>query len=146
MWNGILLSSLTHWGQVMHMCVSKIIIIGSDKGFSSGRGQATVWTNAGILLIGPLGIHFNEILIEINTFSFKKLHSKMSSAQWRLFGLSLNELRLNVNLPCFSVEEWFKIQIRMYIFMFPKNNWACKQLKYKFLYNVLIGLWNGWWT
>ena len=34
--------------------------------------QAITWTNAGILLIGPLGTNFSEILIRINTFSFKK--------------------------------------------------------------------------
>ena len=57
-----------------------------------GRRQASIWTNAGILLIGPLGINFNEILIEINTFSFKKMHLKMSSAKWRPFRLGLNVL------------------------------------------------------
>ena len=31
-----------------------------------------------ILLIGPLGTNFSEILIEIHTFSFKKMHLKMS--------------------------------------------------------------------
>ena len=76
-----------------HIFVSEIIIIGSDNGLSSGRRQAIIWTNAGILLIGPLGINFNEILIEINTFSFKEMHLKMSSAKWRLFRLALNVLR-----------------------------------------------------
>ena len=32
--------------------------------------------NAGILLIGPLGTNFSEILIEIHTFSLKKYFSK----------------------------------------------------------------------
>ena len=36
--------------------------------------QAIIWTDAGILLIGPLGTNFSEILIEIHTFSFKKKH------------------------------------------------------------------------
>ena len=36
--------------------------------------QAIIWTNAGILLIGPLGTNFSEILIKILTFSFKKLN------------------------------------------------------------------------
>ena len=30
--------------------------------------------------------------IEIHTFSLKKIHLKMSSTKWRLFGLGLNEL------------------------------------------------------
>ena len=44
----------------------------------AGLYQAIIWTNAGILLIGPLGTNFNEILIEIYLFSFKKMLLKMS--------------------------------------------------------------------
>ena len=72
---------LTHWDRVIHICISKLTIIGSDNGLSPGWCQAIIWTNAGILLIGPLGISFSEILIAIHTFSFKKMHLKMSSAQ-----------------------------------------------------------------
>ena len=53
---------LTHWGRVTHICVSKLTIIDSDNGLSPGRRQAIIWTNAGILLIGPLGTNFSEIL------------------------------------------------------------------------------------
>ena len=74
-------SLLTHWGRVTHICVGKLTIIGSDKGLSPGRRQAIIWTNAGILLIGPLGTNFSEILIEIQTFSFKKICLKMSSVK-----------------------------------------------------------------
>ena len=54
---------LTHWGRVMHICVSKQTIIGSDNGLSPDRRQAIIWTSAGILLIGPLGTNFGEIFI-----------------------------------------------------------------------------------
>ena len=64
--------SLTHWGRVMHICVSILTIIGSDNGLSPGRRQAIIWTNAGILFIGPLEPNLSEILNEIYTFSFKK--------------------------------------------------------------------------
>ena len=37
-----------------------------------GRRQAIIWTSAEILLIGPLGTNSSEILIGIQTFSFKK--------------------------------------------------------------------------
>ena len=40
------------------------------------RHQAVFWTNAGILLIWPLKINVSEILIEIITHSFKKMHLK----------------------------------------------------------------------
>ena len=83
---------LTHWGRVTHIGVSKLTIIGSDNGLSPGRRQAIIWTNAGILLIGPLGTNFNKIFIEIHTFSFKKIHLKMSSRKWRPFCLGLNVL------------------------------------------------------
>ena len=85
---------LTHWGRVTHICVSKLTTIGSDNGLSPGRRQAIIWTNAGILLIGPLGTDFSEILIEILTFSFKKMHLKLSSAKRRPFCLGLNVLRI----------------------------------------------------
>ena len=83
---------LTHWGRVTHTCVGKLTITGSDNGLLPGRRQAIIWTNAGILLIGPLGTNFNEILIAIETFSFKNMHLKISSAKWSSFCLSLNVL------------------------------------------------------
>ena len=83
---------LIHWGRVTHICVGKLTIIVSDNSLPPGRCQAIIWTNAGLLLIGPLGTNFSEILIEILTFSFKKLHLKVSSAKWHPFCLSLNVL------------------------------------------------------
>ena len=75
-----------------HICVSKQTIIGSDNGLSPGRRQAIIWTNAGQLLIGPSGTNFIQILIEILTFSFKKMPLKVSSAKRRPFCLGLNVL------------------------------------------------------
>ena len=71
---------------------SKIIIIGSDNGLSHGLRQAIIWTNVGILLVRPLGKNFSGNLIEINTFSFKKMHLKLLSAEGRLFCHGLNGL------------------------------------------------------
>ena len=87
----------THWDRVTHICVDNITIIGSDNGLSPGRRQAIIWTNAAILLIRPLGTNFSEILIGNQTFSFKKIHLKMSSAKWRPFCLGLNVLRWGNN-------------------------------------------------
>ena len=83
---------LTHWGRVTHICVSKLNLIGSDNGLSPSRRQAIIRTNAGILLIGTLRTNFAEILSEIRTFSFKKMHLKMSAGRWRPFCLGLNVL------------------------------------------------------
>ena len=84
---------LTHWGRVTHICVGKLTIIGSDTGLSPERRQAIIWTNGGLLLIGPLGTNFSEILIEIQTFSLKKIRLKMPSANCCSFRLGLNVLR-----------------------------------------------------
>ena len=70
-------------GRVAHLCVSKLPIIASDNGLSPGRRQAIIWTSAGILLTGPVGTNFSEILIAIVTFSFTKMCLKVSSAKWR---------------------------------------------------------------
>ena len=105
------IDDLTLWGQVMHICVSKLMmmmilfatkwkglreagltIIGSDNGLLPGQHQAIIWTNTGILLIGPLGTNFNEILIKIHTFSLTKIHLKMSYGKWQPFCQSLNVL------------------------------------------------------
>ena len=40
-------------------------IIGSDNGLVPGRHQAIIWTNAGMLLIWPLGTNFSGIFIKI---------------------------------------------------------------------------------
>ena len=70
--------------------MGKLTIIGSDNGLSPGQRQAIIWSNAGILLIGPFRINFSEILIEIDMLSFEEMHLKLSLAKWRSFCLVLD--------------------------------------------------------
>ena len=56
----------------MHICVGYVTIIGSYNGLSPSRHQAIIWTNDRLLLIGPLGTNFSEILIQILTFHSRK--------------------------------------------------------------------------
>ena len=60
----------------MQKCVGILTIIGSDNGFSPGRRNAVIWTNAGILLIRHLKTNLSEIPSEIQTFLFKKCDRK----------------------------------------------------------------------
>ena len=62
--------SLTYWGPVTHICVSRLTVTGSDNGLSPGRRQAIIWTNAGILLIRTLGTNFSEIPGKAHSFSY----------------------------------------------------------------------------
>ena len=66
------------------LCVGNLTTISSDNGLASGRRQAIICTNAGILLNGLMGTDLSEIFIEIHIFLFKKMHLKMS-ATWRPF-------------------------------------------------------------
>ena len=84
---------LPHWSRVTHIYVGKLTIIGSDNGLSPARRLVIIWTNAAILLIRPSKTNFNEILIEIDVFSFRKINLKMSSGKWRPFCLGLNILK-----------------------------------------------------
>ena len=107
-WSALIVCHLlTHWGRVTHICVSKPTIIGSDNGLSPKRRQAIIWTNAGILLIGPLGTNFSENSIEILTFSFMKIRLKVSSAKWRPFCLGLNMLSKSCELGHHPLNQSF---------------------------------------
>ena len=85
--------TLTHWGRVMHICIGNLTIIGSDNDFIAWLAPSQ-YLNGGsrILLIVHLGTNFSEILIRNQTFSYKKMRSKVSSAKWWPFCLGLNVL------------------------------------------------------
>ena len=75
------------------------VVRGHNNSLSPDRRQAIISTNAGILLIGPFRSNFREILIEIQTFSFRKYRLNVSSAKWRAFCLGLNELNRLIPPP-----------------------------------------------
>ena len=108
-----------------HICLSILNTIGSDNVFPPDRRQAIIWTNAGILLIGPVGTNFSEILIEILIFSIKKMRLNVSSAKMWQFRLGLNVLmtygcqfyKFHVTcLLCFINIEWVR-----WWFLFPAS-------------------------
>ena len=53
-----------------------MMIISSDSGLSPDQCQPIIWTNDGLLLIGPLETNSNEICIKMLQFSFKEMHFK----------------------------------------------------------------------
>ena len=65
-----------HSGQVTHICVGNLTIIGSGNGLSTGRRKAIIWAPDGILSIAPVGTK----------------RSKVLSAKWRPLCLSRNVL------------------------------------------------------
>ena len=102
---------LTHWGRLMHICIADLTIIDSDNGLLPGRRQAIIWTNAGMLSIGPLGTNFSAILIRILTFSFKKMCVKVLSEKWWSFSLGLNVLSLAINV--YFSKQFSKLKVNL---------------------------------
>ena len=98
------LALLTHWGQVVHTCVSKPTIIGRDNGLSPGRRQAIIWTNTGIMLIVSVGTNSGEILIKILTVSLKKKRFKRVVCE-------VVTILTTLSVPC--VHEWWVFWTRL---------------------------------
>ena len=81
--------SLTHWGQVMHICVGIPAIIGSENGLSVPSHYLNqCWHIVNWTLT-------NKLLVKIQTFPFKKIHLKMSFGKLQPFFLGLNVLMVS---------------------------------------------------
>ena len=72
---------LTHLGRMTHICVGDLIIIVSNNGLAPGRRQSITWTNAGLLSMWLIKTNSSEIWVGILSFSFYKMHLKISSAK-----------------------------------------------------------------
>ena len=156
------LNVLTHWGQVTHICVSKLTTISSDNGLLPGRGPAIIWTNAGILLIGLLGTSGSDMLIKIQTFSLKKIRLKMLFAKccpnvvsacwcpgfchWQAISRAVvlqYEMEIFMKcwcflLICFSIEKLCKIQMHIYISTRKQVLWCMWYLLSIPMYSLLL--------
>ena len=82
----------------------------SDNGWLPSRRQDIIWTNDDLLLIRPSRTSFSEILIEIQIFSLKKIHLKMSSAKWQPYCLGLSVLMrpYPLHLPDYVRWWWWR--------------------------------------
>ena len=70
------------------------VSIGLGNGLSPVQCQAIMWTNAGLLSVRPLGTNLSEIQMERLSFSFTKMHLKISSVKWQPFCQGEDELIL----------------------------------------------------
>ena len=80
-------NGLTHWGWVMHICISKLTIIGSDNGLLPGWCKAIIWTIARILLLGPLGTNISEIFNQ-NSYIFIQ-ENAFENVVWKMAAILL---------------------------------------------------------
>ena len=93
-------SYLTHWGWVMHILISKLTIISLDNGLSPGRRQAIIWTNVGILLIGPFQWNLNQNLyIFIQENAFENVIRKLRAILYQLQCVNKSIQLLHIDVP-----------------------------------------------
>ena len=95
--------SYTFWQYIINIVLRRITLCINNC--TSGQSFFS-----GILLIWPLRTKFNEMLIEIQTFSFKKMHWKMSSGKWRVFVsasmCSLKFIYIFIQENAFEIVVW----------------------------------------
>ena len=96
-----------------HIC-SNLTSIAADNGLILNRRQAIIWTNAGILLIGPCATNFIEILIEIPAFKNFVCEMAVILSRPRCFNCFCMDRSLSFvwkNLLChLMVAKWEKLQ------------------------------------
>ena len=147
---GVVWKPITHWGRVAPVCNSKLTIIGSDNDLSPG----IIWTNVGIVLIAPSETYFSEILSEIYTFSFKKVHLKMSSGKCRPFYLGLSSLKLLLSsffntrtstLTVYSL-KWCNTNRNLSVPKYEQSNDCANEKKLKHMENKSHEFSKTWWN
>ena len=94
--------------------------IGSGNGLSLVWHLAITWTNPGLLSNGFLGTNFREVQIGILSFSFRKMHLKLSSA--KMAAILSRERWDNHNWVAFLGSSWYVISHLIIISMHEKNN------------------------
>ena len=74
-------SKLIYQGHVKHILVVNQVTIDLDNCLSPIQHQAIIWTNGGVLLIGPTGINFIDISIKFHTkqVSYNIMNLRMST-------------------------------------------------------------------
>ena len=95
---------LTHWGIVTDICVSRLTIIGSDNGLAPSRPPSHYLNQCWLIANWTPGNKFQWIWIEILSFSFKKMHLQMLSAQMAAI-LSRGKW-VNCNMLRYGLVSW----------------------------------------
>ena len=81
-------NSLRPTDRVTHICDSKLTSTGSVSGLSTGWFEAIIWTDAGLLWIGPLWTNFSDILIIFFLFLFVLKHTRREAWSISLMGFT----------------------------------------------------------
>ena len=73
---------LTQWNWVIHICVNRLTIIGSDNGLSPGQHLAIIWTNVGILYLFFFLRNKLQWNFHLNSYIFIQGNTILFWSQW----------------------------------------------------------------
>ena len=83
LWSMSQTKTLIHWGQVMHICVSKLRHHWLRQWLLACLAPNHYFDQCWLVVISPSRTYLNEILLDIQSFIFKKMHLKMLCAKWQ---------------------------------------------------------------
>ena len=106
-----------------HACVSKLTIIGSDSGLSSGWRQAIIGNNAELFYLDPLEQTSIKFSIEIHTLSFSRKSIWKCRPENSGHFVNVNSYNLNIKAKqwrmfdrCPTIlQEWFVVEQPQFI-------------------------------
>ena len=124
-----------------HICVSTLITNGSDNGLSPGRHQARICTNSGSNVNRTLRNKLQWNFDRIHTFSFKKMHLKMSSGKWRPFCVGFSALKY-ISYGHKTIQYWI-VCGRIQNYPTPIPPWK-KVIKYHSNWTFSIHAWRSY--
>ena len=127
---------LTHWSRVTHICVSSATINSAENGLSPGRCQTNIWTNAGMLLIGPISIVQWNLLRNLHNSSrenaFENVVLKMACVLSRLNvkkGNTMTTIRAGL-ITILQTTCWKAV--------------ASMKIDFNLIFNAFCSLWSDW--
>ena len=109
--------SVSWWIQNDAYIRQKLTIISPDNGLSPGRRQAIIWTNAGVVLIWPLGTTFSENLTLRNNLQWKFNRNCNIFIQENAFESVVCEMTVTLSRPqrvkwCHSIDGSARAYVR----------------------------------
>ena len=101
------------------------VIIGSDNGLLPVQHQAIILKNADIMSVAPLETYLNEILFEIQKFSFQEMYLKMLSAKCQAICLGLNVLTNWQQEMHYTNAYLIHLGLALFFWSYKLNNKIC---------------------
>ena len=115
-WKFLWVTELTQWGRLTHICGNKLNIIDSDNSLVALPAPSRYLNQWRDAVNWTIMKKFNEIFIQMYTFSFKKIHLKIASGKWWPFCLGLNVIEQQ-QYPLLCITRCSSFDAKFYQFL-----------------------------